>query len=81
MAKIHLVISPSPIIQGLPIAAFCGEIVPNAEALPLVTGREMESTSTIIFCKTCFGDRYHYFIASGQEGFDERRKAEVLEAA
>jgi hypothetical protein len=81
MAKVHLAIRPYPIVQGVPVEAFCGEIVPKAEAIPLVTGQEVESQSTLMFCKTCFGDRYHYFIVAGQEGFDERRKHEELQAA
>jgi hypothetical protein len=74
MAKIHLLICSSPISGGSELEAVCGEKVPNAQAIPLAD-LDKEQSSTILFCKRCFGRQYFYAISSAQEAMDVERTA------
>jgi len=74
MAKIHLLISADPVQGGNELESICGEKVPNAQAIPL-TELDREQTSTIIFCKRCFGRQYFYAISSAQEAMHMERTA------
>lgn len=69
MAKIHLLISLDPIDGGKDLEAICGEMVTQAQAIPL-TEFDREQTSTIVFCRHCFGRQYFYAISTGQEARD-----------
>lgn len=69
MAKIHLIISADPVPNGFDQVALCGDTIPKASAIPLT---ELDSpTSSILFCKECFGKKaYFYAISTGQDARD-----------
>ncbi len=69
MAKIHLLVSTEPIENGQAREAVCGEVIPNAQAVPLADFQEQQR-STIMFCSKCFSRNYMYAIATGQDSKD-----------
>jgi len=70
--KIHLLISAEPVQGGGMLESICGEEIQNAKAVPLAD-LDQEFTSTILFCKACFGRKYFYAIGSAQEALDIER--------
>ena len=66
--KVHLIISVEPIEGGHNLEAICGEVVPQAQAIPLT---EFGQPTTIAFCKKCFGRQYFYVVATAQAVHDE----------
>ena len=70
MSKIHLLIAYEPPPKGSTLTAICGEEIPQAEACALADLNDLESRSTLLFCTKCFGKRYFYAIAGGQQKKD-----------
>jgi hypothetical protein len=70
MAKIHRLITVTPIVSGSDIQALCGEIVQKASATLAADFDFSEMRHTVAFCKDCFGPILHYMIMSGQEARD-----------
>ena len=52
VAKIHMVLSAEPVESGSTLEAFCGEKIPNAQAIPLGEF-QMEQSSSVLFCRKC----------------------------
>lgn len=67
MARIHLVVSPTPPEEGAQLKAMCGAEINNASAVALP---DFEPENTVVFCKQCFNRKYWYAVAEAQDVID-----------